>query len=118
MVDMKKKLQSRSGETLSEALISVLIVSLASVMLATMISAASSMNIRTKNYDEALDKALIGMTSDSSTPGTVTMTFDDTTTVTFDVNVKSYSPEDGDSNIALSSYAPKPDSDSTPDSAE
>lgn len=112
MIDIKKKLQSRSGETLSEALISVLIVSLASVMLATMISAASSMNIRTKNYDEALDKALIEMTTGTPVPGEVVIKVDNVQIGDeIQVDVKSYS--DGN-NISLSSYAPKPDSPQDP----
>lgn len=112
MVDMKKKLQSRSGETLSEALISVLIVSLASVMLATMISAASSMNMRTKNYDESLDKAVVAMTAGTPKQGKVIVKVDSVQIGDgIDVDVKSYS---GDNNISLSSYALPKDSEQDP----
>lgn len=49
-----KKLRARSGETLTETLCAVLVMSLSSVLLATMISAASHMNATALEKDSAL----------------------------------------------------------------
>lgn len=51
---MKKKLRAQSGETLVEALCSVLLVSLSSVLLATMISTAHQLNMTAKQRDDKL----------------------------------------------------------------
>ena len=51
---MQGKLRSQKGETLTETLVGVLLVALASVVLAAMIGAACRMNIRAKARDEAL----------------------------------------------------------------
>lgn len=51
---MQGKLRSQKGETLTETLVGVLLVALASVVLASMIGAASRMNNRAKVRDEAL----------------------------------------------------------------
>ena len=51
---MQGKLRSQKGETLTETLVGVLLVALASVVLAAMIGAACRMNIRAKVRDEAL----------------------------------------------------------------
>ena len=51
---MQGKLRSQKGETLTETLVGVLLVALASVGLAAMIGAACRMNIRAKVRDEAL----------------------------------------------------------------
>ena len=51
---MQGKLRSQKGETLTETLVGVLLVALASVVLAAMIGAACRMNIKAKVRDEAL----------------------------------------------------------------
>ena len=50
---MIKKLRSRRGETLLEVLISVLVVALSAVMLATMVAAATKVGI---DAEAAMDK--------------------------------------------------------------
>lgn len=49
-----RKLRSRKGETLTETLVAVLLVGLASVVLASMISAASHMSAQALERDTAL----------------------------------------------------------------
>lgn len=52
------KLASRRGETLTETLVAVLMVALASVLLASMLSSASRMNAAAMEKDEALYDAV------------------------------------------------------------
>ena len=52
------KLRSRKGETLTETLVAILLVGLASVVLASMISAASSMSAQALERDTALYEAV------------------------------------------------------------
>ena len=53
-----RKLKTNKGETLVETLLALLIIGLASVMLATMISAAVNINKTTKGTDELIYKAV------------------------------------------------------------
>ena len=96
-----RKLRARSGETLTETLCAVLVVSLSSVLLATMISAASHMNATALEKDRALYTELTAAEARSaakSEPKTVEVTINGTK-VTFAATY--YSGEDG----ALTSYA-------------
>ena len=69
-----KLIKNKNGDTLAETLVSVLIVSLASALLASMIGAASRMNLKAKEYDGQLDDAVITMTSaEIKQPVTVNM---------------------------------------------
>ena len=52
------KLRSRKGETLTETLVAILLVGLASVVLASMIGAASRMGVQAKEQDEKLRDAV------------------------------------------------------------
>lgn len=52
------KLRSRKGETLTETLVALLIVGLSSVVLASMIGAASRMGVQAKEQDEKLRDAV------------------------------------------------------------
>ncbi|MCF2615672.1 type II secretion system protein [Oscillibacter valericigenes] len=52
------KLRSRKGETLTETLVAILLVGLASVVLASMISAASRMGAQALEWDTALYEAV------------------------------------------------------------
>lgn len=54
----RNKLRSRKGETLSETLVAVLLVGLASVVLASMIGAASRMSARSLERDVKLYAAV------------------------------------------------------------
>ena len=71
-----KKLRFAKGETLVETLTAVLIISLASVALASMIAAASRLNIRARENDERLYAAISELESGAgeSEAGTVTVT--------------------------------------------
>ena len=60
-----KKIKSNSGETLTETLVSVLIVALASTVLALMISTSAKLNNSAKEYDNNVDKAVSALTSAS-----------------------------------------------------
>ena len=53
-----RKLRSRKGETLTEKLVAILLVGLASVVLASMISAASRMGAQALEWDTALYEAV------------------------------------------------------------
>ena len=98
-----KKLRARSGETLTETLCAVLVMSLSSVLLATMISAASHMNATALEKDSALYSELTTAEeqTDIKEEGTVTVTIasNDSKKVSFPVSY--YGDEDG----AHTSYA-------------
>ena len=72
---MKKKLSSRRGETLAETLVAVLIVSFASVLLASMLTSSSRLNKTAKENDEELYAAVTAAETQSGTgtDGTVTV---------------------------------------------
>lgn len=95
-----RKLRARSGETLTETLCAVLVMSLSSVLLATMISAASHMNAAALEKDTALYTALTTAEEQTGTNAeeTVKVSIDGTLV---DFTVAYYGGEDG----ALSSYA-------------
>ena len=76
-----RKLRARSGETLTETLCAVLVMSLSSVLLATMISAASHMNASALEKDSALYSELTTAEARSATksePKTVEVTINGT----------------------------------------
>ncbi len=96
-----KKLRARSGETLTETLCAVLVMSLSSVLLATMISAASHMNATALEKDSALYSELTTAEEQSaakSEPKAVEVTINGAR-VTFSATY--YGDKDG----ALTSYA-------------
>lgn len=68
---MRRKLKSRSGETLAETLAAVLIAGLASVALLTMILSAVRINTRADGADEAFYAALSAAETDQRQTGTV-----------------------------------------------
>lgn len=55
---LREKLKSKKGETLAEVLCAMLVVTLTSVAFATMVSAASNMNARSRQADKELYAAL------------------------------------------------------------
>lgn len=75
---MKKKLRSRCGEMLVESIVAVLIISLASVVLATMITSASRLNKTAKEKDTELYEAITAAEThgESGNAGTVCVTVD------------------------------------------
>lgn len=96
-----RKLRARSGETLTETLCAVLVMSLSSVLLATMISAAAHMNASALEKDRALYTELTAAEARSaakSEPKAVYVTINGTK-VTFAATY--YGDKDG----ALTSYA-------------
>lgn len=56
--NIHKKLLSRSGETLAEVLVALLIIVLSGMMLAGMISAAAGINLASRSRDETFYKDL------------------------------------------------------------
>lgn len=100
------KLRSRKGETLTETLIAVLIVGLASVVLASMVTAASRMSAQAEERDDKLYAAVTAAEAqpdsakveESDSSPTVQVTVGDNSTVNFSVTY--FSDEDG----TLSSY--------------
>ena len=69
-----RKLRSRKGETLTETLVAVLLVGLASVVLASMISAASRMGAQALERDTALyDEITVAEAQSSGQNGSVTV---------------------------------------------
>ena len=101
-----RKLRTAAGETLTETLVSVLIISIVSVALAAMIGTATKLNQSAKTYDNALDTALSKMMENSGGPVTVTVTLNDTVnpfTETFNAVLKKGSGE-GDVKLELYSY--------------
>ena len=97
---MKKKLRSRCGEMLVESIVAVLIISLASVVLASMITSASRLNKTAKEKDTELYAAITAAEthSGSGISGTVSVSVDGETVnkaVTFYCN---------DSNDPIYSY--------------
>ncbi len=86
---LRKKLASRRGESLTEALVGILIVALSSVVLAAMVTAASHMNAAAIARDKALYDAVTN--AESGTPAgtqevTVTVTVGEETH-TFDAGL-------------------------------
>ena len=69
-----RKLRSRKGETLTETLVAVLLVGLASVVLASMISAASRMGAQALERDTALyEEITVAEAQSSGQNGSVTV---------------------------------------------
>ena len=85
------KLRSARGETLTETLMAVLIVGLASVMLAAMIGSASRMNRTALQKDAAYLKALSQVesgTDTGETEGRIVVEVEGTETATLDVTYR------------------------------
>lgn len=98
-----RKFKSHRGETLAEVLVALLIVTLATLMLAAMATASNSISITARQKDEEFYQALRdveAMKSDNVVGGatpqkfTVNITGDGTDDATADVNV--YVSEDGE----------------------
>lgn len=89
---MRKKLCSSKGETMMEALVSVLLVSIVSAAMVGMISSASRLNREAEEMDEALYSAISAAETGSTVTdknGTVTVKVDDELDGV-DVSVKFY----------------------------
>lgn len=81
---MKRKLKSRRGETLVEALCSVLVAALSAALLAGMVTAASNMNSAARENDAKLYSSITAaetFTGDTRT-GEITVTVGSQTTDT------------------------------------
>ena len=89
MKRMLHKLRGSGGETLTETLAAVLVVSCASVLLATMILAASHMNGTAREQDEKLYAEISSAEAQSAadTDATVTATEDGGPAYRFDVSL-------------------------------
>lgn len=74
-----KKIRSRKGETLAEILVSVLIVALSALLIASMFTAAGSINAAVKKLDENFYESVTQVESQSgtSTSGTVHFQIED-----------------------------------------
>lgn len=105
---IRNKLRSRRGETLTETLVALLVVALASVILATMIGTATRINAAAIQRDETLCQAVTAMetgTEAVATDGTVTVNINGGS-VNFDGNYYSYAEEEGEDPI-LYAYGKK-----------
>ena len=63
-----KKLRARSGETLAEVLIALLIIALSSMLLVVMINTAGSINLTTRRIDEKFYEDLTSAEIRGGTP--------------------------------------------------
>ena len=70
-----KKLRSRAGESLVESLAAILVVTMASIVMYSMVSAAADINLAAKRNDEAVQEQLIAAerADDSDYNGTGTI---------------------------------------------
>ena len=76
---MRSKLRTQKGETLTETLVGVLIVALASVVLASMIGAASRMSAGAAERDQVLyEEITAAERRTGGETGSVTVTVDET----------------------------------------
>lgn len=91
------KLTSRRGETLTETLVALLIVGLASGVLATIVGAASHMNKTAMDKDEVLYKAITAAETKTGTgtTGKVDITVDGNDVDPNGLDVTFYSDESG-----------------------
>lgn len=89
------KLRSRSGETLTETLAAVLVVSCASVLLATMILAASRLNTSARTQDAALYRALSAAEAQATPDGSAEIIASDARGNTYRFDVSVYGEADG-----------------------
>ena len=85
---LRRKLSAHSGETLTETLCALLVVSLSSLLLATMISAATRLNASAMERDGRLYSGLTAAEGRTGTAqaGTVTASGGAGFTVDFDVD--------------------------------
>lgn len=100
-----RKFKSHRGETLAEVLVALLIVTLATLMLAAMATASNSISITARQKDEEFYQALRdveAMKSDNVVGGatpekfTVNITLEGDTTPTDTADVNVYVSEDGE----------------------
>ena len=103
---MKKsvsRLLSRAGESFSEVLVAILIVAMAALLMASMVSASGSIDRAARMEDADFYEAISNVEEGTATtsPGTVTIT-DGTETVNIEVNTYS------DSEDRLTAYEVKP----------
>lgn len=92
---MKKKLQNRRGETLTEVLVAVLVTALAICILAGMVNASMSINMKVREIDRGTDGFYPSL-SEAETH-VFNHSTDDEITVTF--------TSDDDSDVALTAYS-------------
>jgi type II secretory pathway pseudopilin PulG len=98
-----RKLKNRSGETLIETLVAILIVSLASVVLVQTVITSAQMSSSSGSADKKFSEALAAAETQSSTgSGTVTVTKDGAGE-SFSVPVNIYGGGSGDK--TLTSYS-------------
>ena len=86
---IKDKLKERSGETIVETLVSMLITVLAFLMLAGAIVAAARVNATAENHTMYVDQADVAGTNQEITGATVTVTAP-SGTITTSMKVKKY----------------------------
>lgn len=87
-----RKIKKAAGETLAETLVSVLIISLSSVTLATLINFSSNMNLKAREYDKNLDEALTTVTTGTKTSGEAAETLETKVVVQLDSETKEECP--------------------------
>jgi type II secretory pathway pseudopilin PulG len=99
-----RKLKNRSGETLIETLVAILIVSLASVVLVQTVITSAQMSSRSGSADKKFSEALAAAETQSSSTGSGTVTVTkDGAGESFSVPVNIYGGGSGDK--TLTSYS-------------
>lgn len=70
-----KKLRSRAGESLVESLAAILVVTMASIVMYSMVTAAADINLKAKNNDRAVQEqmAVAERGDGTGTEGTIKM---------------------------------------------
>ena len=91
-----KKLRSRKGETLVEAMVSILVFTLSSILLLTMVTAASNINKAAKEADASrqaqLSAAEEGVNSNIQGAKVGISVGDNAASVTYDVSISQKEP--------------------------
>lgn len=99
MKRIMRRLKCRTGETLVESLVAILVFTFASIILLSMVSTSANINNTAKDTDAEIRSQLMGAETDPSTVnGTVTFHFGGTVTEPVSVDI-------GQSDIADALYA-------------
>lgn len=114
LAPVRERLRSEAGETISEVLVGVLIVGLASVLFAAMVSVATSTSLKGVDRTDMTYRQLSAVDAGSAGQGTASVTLSNAAdvasdvpgpTVTFVVNTQSSNPDnDAEATYAFTHY--------------
>ena len=87
-----KKLRARSGETLAEVLVALLIIALSSALLLVMINTAASIDLKTRARDKTFYEDLTGAETHTGTAGSgeIAITVEDDSSFLLKIPVTTY----------------------------